>query len=1047
MGANMRWMKALAAFVALLALVVGVPTFLVAFIGNPWPPEGLDLMAPLTDNAVIGILAAAAWLLWAQLIVCIVIEVVNATSRQHNYMQAAGVFGFQQVLARALVTSIAFAIISVPGSAVTSQPASAATATQPAGTVENKTDTMPVTVSDEVASQNVLDGQPQDAEAQTTTVTVQRGDTVWGLAEKYLGAGDRYREIIDLNQGETMTDGSTFRPADLLVPGWELRLPAGASGEDDGQVEVQPGDSLWSIAEDEYGSGKEWTRIWQANKGTEFDDGRRLRDPDLIQPGWDLDVPAAASRSRAPTPPADARSSSQHEAAEPPSRLASERSTAAAEDAQPEAPEAAALDEVDEVADEAGEFPSWVLPGLLGAGSLLAAGVLLTLRARRTASRRHRRPGRVPVATPPGAAVVEKSLNSTGPPQMGTLQLVQKSLRRLASALAEEDHPVPEVAAVELTDAAFAIHLLEPTAPPAGWDATEDHLTWLITRTAAEAAPAPEPREDPWPLLVTVGEDQRGSVWLLNLESAYLAVDGDPTAVSDFTRFLAAEIACNPWSMHAIADLIGTAEEVVAMNPTRLRHHRSDTSDEHVAHIVSTLDRLTADQSVTAARVEQCGDEAWPARLLLTNTDTEPSGQLTALVAQHPGRSGAAVVRHGADPDALALTVTADRELTIPAVGLTLTAVGLSQDEAAGCATLLAHAERTDHTDAPDLAGEEEWQEFSTSTGALRDQFRTPRDVDTLEPARSVLPEPDETYTTAGAALVDDLAALAPQVTDSTGSNVRAADPTLDADLDDWNNDTTSRPKLQVLGDVAVRTSSGWTPDRSSAYYAEMLAFITTRERGATSAQIAEAFNLTPASVRARVSGLRRLLGSDPIGGDYLKDARTTGTYRVPGTLSDMDLFRRLRVRGEASGQDGMTDLICALELVAGEPFSQHSRTPGRSDGREREGFVWLTDDPVDQHMVCAIADVAHVVATHALAAADTVLARQAIDAAMLAAGGDGEEITRLDLARVLEAEGDTEAAVALVRDALDPGDLEAPGDPSERIRELLRTGSLPKAI
>lgn len=47
---------------------------------------------------------------------------------------------------------------------------------------------------------------------------------------------------------------------------------------------VEPGDTLWAIAERFYGSGNLWTRIHEANRD-------KIKDPDLIQPGWVLTIP------------------------------------------------------------------------------------------------------------------------------------------------------------------------------------------------------------------------------------------------------------------------------------------------------------------------------------------------------------------------------------------------------------------------------------------------------------------------------------------------------------------------------------------------------------------------------------------------------------------------------------------------------------------------------------------------------------------------------------------------------------------------------------
>jgi nucleoid-associated protein YgaU len=48
---------------------------------------------------------------------------------------------------------------------------------------------------------------------------------------------------------------------------------------------VKSGDSLWKISEQMYGNGNDWRRIYEANKD-------RIQNPDVIQPGWVLTIPA-----------------------------------------------------------------------------------------------------------------------------------------------------------------------------------------------------------------------------------------------------------------------------------------------------------------------------------------------------------------------------------------------------------------------------------------------------------------------------------------------------------------------------------------------------------------------------------------------------------------------------------------------------------------------------------------------------------------------------------------------------------------------------------
>ena len=128
---------------------------------------------------------------------------------------------------------------------------------------------------------------------------------------------------------------------------------------------------------------------------------------------------------------------------------------------------------------------------------------------------------------------------------------------------------------------------------------------------------------------------------------------------------------------------------------------------------------------------------------------------------------------------------------------------------------------------------------------------------------------------------------------------------------------------------------------------------------------------------------VREWLGTNPRTGDhYLPDAahnaeaarRGVGTYLVEDLLEDADLFRRLRLRGEARGADGLPDLLAALRLVVGAPY----------EDQRRKSRPWLTDTRPDRYLQCAIVDVAHLVTSIALEAGDTRQARAAAELAML---------------------------------------------------------------
>lgn len=121
--------------------------------------------------------------------------------------------------------------------------------------------------------------------------------------------------------------------------------------------------------------------------------------------------------------------------------------------------------------------------------------------------------------------------------------------------------------------------------------------------------------------------------------------------------------------------------------------------------------------------------------------------------------------------------------------------------------------------------------------------------------------------------------------------------------------------------------------------------------------------------------------------------------YQLIGLLNDADLFRRLRTRGQARGPNGIDDLRRALDLVTGVPFDQ----------MRAGGYGWLAENPVDDFLRAAIVDVAHIVATHALAEGRPDVAIWAAEKAITTA--PAEDKSRLDLARATAALGSPEEA------------------------------------
>lgn len=87
-------------------------------------------------------------------------------------------------------------------------------------------------------------------------------------------------------------------PAPAVLP--ESRWAA-EEIEPSGWVVVQPGDSLWLLAEKHLGDALLWEDIYELNSGP-LPGGGTLRDPNLIHPGWRLRLPLPDLPARSDAP-------------------------------------------------------------------------------------------------------------------------------------------------------------------------------------------------------------------------------------------------------------------------------------------------------------------------------------------------------------------------------------------------------------------------------------------------------------------------------------------------------------------------------------------------------------------------------------------------------------------------------------------------------------------------------------------------------------------------------------------------------------------------
>lgn len=555
-------------------------------------------------------------------------------------------------------------------------------------------------------------------------------------------------------------------------------------------VVVHPGDTLWGIAQEELGDGSRYTDVAEANS-------QRIDDPDVIQPGWTLDLPQAQTdrpdETTAPesdkgsgstgsaelgvgdrdsdTPKTEAPVHEDGAAISAPdqgqkgsdSSAAPSADASSADPARPSiapplgsgAPTTSSSSVAAEESSRDGSMTSFAITA--GIGTLAAAGLLtllLRLRARQT---RHRIPGRrIARPTSEAAAHAEELLRETADP-IGVEDL-NVCLQALGQGAAAGRHARPTLRAARLLPDAIEVYTVEesPDLLPAPWQRVDQITegaavqpgTWVllrrdldkITGEMTEGSPAP------WPALVTVGFDEHDAHVLLNLEElGSLAVTGDPETARDVVAGLGIELITSSWCDDAQITLVDVMPELVAALDNERVIHADDLD-----HVLAGLEHTTGvfrqaylDQDITDpthARLTGAVDESWTPHLILTGEamTRAQSERLQAILASRP-RVAIAAVTCGTDPTgSWVLEVHPGQEGTpvarLSPAGMTLTPQHLTRQAYLDQLELF---DTTTHDDVPGPA----WAESITDN--------TPFTLDDLPVSDSV----DDTATPAGVTL------------------------------------------------------------------------------------------------------------------------------------------------------------------------------------------------------------------------------------------------------------------------------------------------------
>lgn len=953
----------LLSLVGILIVLVGIPAALWIFGGNPLPnhlPSIAEITARLASpddgTLFMGILTIVGWVAWATFALSLLVA-IPAQLRGLPAPRLPGL-SWQQGRASVMVAAVAamFALIA-SGGISTAPAAHAAPATT---TTSTATATATAVAPLAATTSPVVDDATPPAPA-SKVVTVESGDTLWGIATEELGDGARYPEIVDATTSTIQPDGQHLTNPDLIHPGWQVTVPGVAA-----QPDTTPAPAPTPSPEPAAPSGSSTTQATPQTPG------------DSIPSRPDLGAGDTASSGVASTTPDDPASA--------PATPGNPLTTGAGSTATVQASDTT----------DGGYLPAALTAA--GLGSLAAAGLLAWLKRRRDRQSRRRQPGRR-IALPTGpAAVAEAQLRVAADPLAATD--LNRALRTLAHHAHTLEAPMPALRAARITHDTLELYLVDDgvelpapftTTPtdPGTWTLRRGDLSVLLDDATAATIPAP------YPSLVTVGHDEDQAHLLLNLEElGALALTGDAALAQEVLTALAIELITSTWTDDSRITLVGVLPELVSA----LASDRT-TYVENLEQIITSLEYTAAvhrdalrehhQEGATQARAAGLVDETWTPHLILVGTDLTQAdrARITTLLQDIPRIALATITTGGPAVGEWSLHLTRDASGNVWAdlspVPVRVTPQRLPETDYRATLDLFAVTEE-DATAGPD------WTEGIADGDALtiadlpQPQPLEEGDIvdDAAAPAPAFTPASDlvdeeETHEILPvaprlvSALVDD---TAPD--DAQDSQERAEDELVDVDeqqseplpaegLDESPVDAAlpaiddELPLITVLGPVGVSAARGQRPE-SYHRILEVLTYLALHP-GQSPAAFNEAIfpgqRINGQKRNTYMAYARRWLGNADDGHPFVGLVPETGYALAKDAQLDWALFQTLI--GSSIGEASTERLKAALELVHGEPLS----------GVDATRYEWA--QPVKTEIIAAVADVAHEVARRATIAGD----------------------------------------------------------------------------
>ncbi|TYB48545.1 BTAD domain-containing putative transcriptional regulator [Actinomadura chibensis] len=941
-------LRGLAALLTLVLIVVGTPALLLTVAPLPLP-SGLPTLDEVTttltsrDDGTLFIRAVAlvAWGAWAVFTTGVLVEMAaQAGGRQAPRLPGMG--SLQRTAAK-LVAAVLVAVgVGAPAAMAATPPVAAPTAPH----------TAPPGPADVPAAENRL-GQPvrSPAPPEGHTRIVDRGDTLWGIAEDEYGDGDRYPAIFKASKDIDQPDGvPRLTDPDRIYPGARLIIPKTGKPTDPAPPQKKP----------------------------------PQKKPPHKQPGSSPSAerppqtPPPATQQPTTPPPSSPAPAEAGRAGGPAASPASPTPTGNGQrSAKPAAPDI-------RTGDDGGEREESSVSArtVLGYSALAAAGLLALLALKRLVQQRRRRPGqriRVP------ETMSDSEMDMRAQQEPASVELLDTALRSLSLRLGRTGGTLPVLRGAHVTGETVELLLAEPAAPVPPFVTGSTDRLWKLDRDS-EALLDPDDLQDvpsPYPSLVTVGFDRAFTHVLIDLEAAgAVTLTGGDRHVHEVLSAFALEMAISPWADHIVITCVAFGAELPRVFGTgRLRY--AETVDEALRDFEARareVSEVLADArigSVRQARTEQVADDSWTPQVILSSVPfgAEEVIRLRALVERDGADNLAAVIAAGDGsgpelPGHWTLDTTPDRTVDIDPFG-PVTIQRITSDQYRQLVSDLSMA--NDETGVP----HPDWQDVPPEPG--EDDVRVAgRPLDPEQPDETLIDRAAQAVRESPAAdasllqrelriSYEQASRLMKELATRGGADGPAPEPDLDP----------GAPDIRVLGRVEIggRDVNDVEPGKRNLL-PELAAYLHLNP-GRTAEEVSRALGgargpWSPSTRASNMSRLRAWFGRDAAGNVYVPTQGQGRLYTLSGVGCDWDRFQARARRGLArlktgAEDQGIDDLREALALVRGQPFA----------GAGPTSYIWA--EHLKQEMLSAIVDVVHALGVTLTGRGDAADARTVI--------------------------------------------------------------------